>query len=113
METPRSLSPRFPGFGTLVKRLQSLTYFFLPSPLLTLHIALVGPHCSEKREKRAPVKGAWLPLCCLCIFVRRLNLHVADRDMSSLDERVTETVSDRQPFFSSATAGSTVARVNR
>lgn len=60
----------------------------------------MGPPLQRKtRKKRAPVKGAWLPICCLCIFVRRLNLHAADRDMSSLDERVTETVSDRQPFF--------------
>jgi hypothetical protein len=75
---------------------------------LTSHIALVGPfHAQDTSCERCEDGG--LPPRCLCVYLRRLNMHDADQDIPALTNRLQQStpIASR---FSSATACTVVAK---
>jgi hypothetical protein len=104
----RILSPRLHGVGTLVEGCRRVTYLRAP---LTLHIALVGPFTSGYTS-RERYEDACLPPCCLCVYLRRLNMHDADQDIPAVTNGLQQLTPIASRFYS-ATACSMVARTNR
>jgi hypothetical protein len=94
------------GIGNLSK---GLTYSHYP---LLLHIALVGPLTPPEDTSKERCKDACLRPRCLCVYVRRLDMHDADRDIPASTNGLQQLSPIASRFYS-ATACSMVARANR